>query len=546
MTDHPSRHPDGSIPLAEQVEGAFAKLEEGWEALMSVVDRGDLMALGPKALIEFAQRFEAHRTRLAAIDSGIAEAAVEERLAEHTRARSTAGALSEVLRISHAEAKVRLARAGQILPRGGFSTGALDAELPLLAEAVRNGAVSTDQIRVIGVAMTHLRCNPAITPAETAMAERTLIENAAALGPDDLRRVGAKIYDVLVPDGSLPDDRLAEARRGLSISPPLRDGTHQIGGHITGELRALLHATLSRLAAPRPAADSLGPDPRTAPQRLHDALLDACRLLLRTERLPAGGGTPATVHLTIDLDELRAQIGHARRVRGSELFNHATGRVAAATTALGDRLTLEQTLRLASEADIIPTYLTATGGIIAYGRTRRIATRNQTNALIARDAGCSFPSCNAPPEWCERHHVVPWSRGGTTDLDNLTLVCGYHHREFERRGWQVHIDDGVPVWVPPARIYPARTPLTNARVRYSGHINLSLITKLVAEHDGRAEGYEGSEVEPPDSIDDLLHRLGQHISDDLERAETLDEIASLMRHADEVGPPASPNPLVAV
>lgn len=38
---------------------------------------------------------------------------------------------------------------------------------------------------------------------------------------------------------------------------------------------------------------------------------------------------------------------------------------------------------------------------------------------------------------------------GPTDVDNLVLVCGWHHREFERRRWLVRMVDGVPEWIPP-------------------------------------------------------------------------------------------------
>ena len=64
------------------------------------------------------------------------------------------------------------------------------------------------------------------------------------------------------------------------------------------------------------------------------------------------------------------------------------------------------------------------------GRTSRLATTAQTKALVARDGGCSFPGCQHPPEWCERHHIVAWVDGGPTDLDNLTLLCRFHHHQF--------------------------------------------------------------------------------------------------------------------
>jgi hypothetical protein len=85
--------------------------------------------------------------------------------------------------------------------------------------------------------------------------------------------------------------------------------------------------------------------------------------------------------------------------------------------------------------------------------------------LIARDGGCSFPGCDHPPEWCERHHVVPWLHNGPTDLKNLTLLCSYHHHHFLDRGWQVRINgDGLPEWIPPRYIDPDQQPMINNRI----------------------------------------------------------------------------------
>ncbi|GMA86827.1 hypothetical protein GCM10025868_20770 [Angustibacter aerolatus] len=40
---------------------------------------------------------------------------------------------------------------------------------------------------------------------------------------------------------------------------------------------------------------------------------------------------------------------------------------------------------------------------------------------------CTYGTCTAPAAWCDAHHVVPFSRGGPTDLRNGTLLCGRHH-----------------------------------------------------------------------------------------------------------------------
>jgi len=57
--------------------------------------------------------------------------------------------------------------------------------------------------------------------------------------------------------------------------------------------------------------------------------------------------------------------------------------------------------------------------------------------------------------------VTPWADGGPTDLDNLTLLCGFHHREHQKRGWAVRMRDGLPVWIPPRWIDRTQTPRRN-------------------------------------------------------------------------------------
>ena len=56
-------------------------------------------------------------------------------------------------------------------------------------------------------------------------------------------------------------------------------------------------------------------------------------------------------------------------------------------------------------------------------------------ALVARDRDCVFNGCHRPAAWCDGHHVRWWTRGGETNLENLALVCGRHHRMLHEDGW---------------------------------------------------------------------------------------------------------------
>ncbi|WP_243866868.1 HNH endonuclease signature motif containing protein [Actinophytocola oryzae] len=78
--------------------------------------------------------------------------------------------------------------------------------------------------------------------------------------------------------------------------------------------------------------------------------------------------------------------------------------------------------------------------------------------MIARDRGCVAPGCDRPPEWCDAHHLVHWSDGGATSIDNTALLCGYHHTLVHQGEWTARMIDGIP----PPWIDPARDPQRNA------------------------------------------------------------------------------------
>lgn len=67
------------------------------------------------------------------------------------------------------------------------------------------------------------------------------------------------------------------------------------------------------------------------------------------------------------------------------------------------------------------------GCVLSYGRARRTPSVAQLRALHLRDQGCRAPGCGRT-RFLHAHHVRPWSRGGTTDLENLVLLCGGCHR----------------------------------------------------------------------------------------------------------------------
>ena len=88
-----------------------------------------------------------------------------------------------------------------------------------------------------------------------------------------------------------------------------------------------------------------------------------------------------------------------------------------------------------------------------------IPIRNR-RAILARDRHCRYAGCNHPPRWCDIHHLKPRETGGTHELDNLVLLCRFHHRLAHKHGLRltmandevtvlIHWPNGITLHSPP-------------------------------------------------------------------------------------------------
>ena len=86
---------------------------------------------------------------------------------------------------------------------------------------------------------------------------------------------------------------------------------------------------------------------------------------------------------------------------------------------------------------------------LGVGRMSREPSAWMLRQLRYRDHGCTFPGCGSRL-FTHAHHVVWWEHGGRTDLDNLVLVCSFHHRLVHEHGWSLKRDpDGTVRWSGP-------------------------------------------------------------------------------------------------
>jgi len=92
--------------------------------------------------------------------------------------------------------------------------------------------------------------------------------------------------------------------------------------------------------------------------------------------------------------------------------------------------------RLVCDARIEVAFEDRDGDVVAVGRARREPTATMIRHLRYRDRGCRFPGCGTAA-FTQAHHIRWWSRGGRTDLDNLVLICSFHHRLVHEYGWAI-------------------------------------------------------------------------------------------------------------
>jgi hypothetical protein len=94
----------------------------------------------------------------------------------------------------------------------------------------------------------------------------------------------------------------------------------------------------------------------------------------------------------------------------------------------------------------------ADGTVVGLGRVSREPSTWMMRQLRHRDDSCRFPACDAR-RFTQAHHIEWWSRGGATELDNLVLVCSFHHTLVHERGWSIQrTDDGELIWYRPGGV----------------------------------------------------------------------------------------------
>lgn len=256
-------------------------------------------------------------------------------------------------------------------------------------------------------------------------------------------------------------DLRARFRRKLWFGPET-DGSIEFGGSLPvvagRRLQTMVQAVADRRY--RSAKDTRNrlALQETPQQRAADALVDILGAAEAVEK-----GEAKTTSIPVGAAQIHVLIPY------QDLFD----RTAAAGLLIdGTPLSAGELRILACSADLIPNALGTDSQILDFGDTIRLAPPPLRRAIGLRDGGCAFPGCTTTMRHCELHHVKPWQEGGPTDRDNIVALCKVHHTLCEPRppttgpdrppatqdGWDVRIDRGLPEFLPPAALDPARTP----------------------------------------------------------------------------------------
>jgi Domain of unknown function (DUF222)/HNH endonuclease len=308
-------------------------------------------------------------------------------------------------------------------------------ELPAIADALARGELGLDKV----VELTRFA-----TPGD----ERRLLAWAERVSAASVRRAADRAL------GREPEEvRSAEGFRSASWAFVDDGGRFALQAALPAADGAIVARAIERLAETLPAMPDeqgdFGVDARRA-----DALVRICAARIGADADP----DRATVVVHATAGALASGSG------GCEI-------------EAGPVISSETARRLCCTARVQWVASDASGRPIALGRMSREPSAWMLRELRYRDRECVFPGCGMR-RFTHAHHVVWWDRGGKTDLDNLALVCVFHHKLVHEHGWSLSRDaDGTARWFhpdgTPYRAGPA-PPSEAERGHFQGHAEESV------------------------------------------------------------------------
>jgi hypothetical protein len=294
--------------------------------------------------------------------------------------------------------------------------------LPKVAAALSSGEISFQAAS----ALCHL--HDRLGEHREGFDEEEMVGYAREYSVSQLRRLCRWAWHVANPDGFFKDAEAGFAQRYFHISQ-LADGMFAVDGLLDPVSGAAWKTAVDVLAAPKGAEDE-----RTAKQRRADAVGELAMHAMEQGTLPRRHSVKPHLNLTMTLEGLKGELG-----------------APPADLDLSLPISIRTAERLACDCTMSRVLL-ADSMVIDVGRATRTVSAPTMRALRVRDKGCRFPGCDRQVNWSNPHHIVYRSRGGSDRLENLVLLCFFHHRLVHEGGWQVVKVGREFKFVPPDRV----------------------------------------------------------------------------------------------
>ncbi len=280
------------------------------------------------------------------------------------------------------------------------------ARLPLTLAAPEAGEISLPHARQIAWLSKDVNRNV------MAEGEASVVEAARHADPSQFRGLVDRLRAQWLPEPVARERDDAFDRRRLDFGEQFA-GLVPVDGLLDPTTADKLRTVVDALSTPD-SGDVPEEARRTATQRRHDALDEACSRLLDLGELPTVRRERPHVGLTVALGDLLAGTGTG------ELDWSGTVGIEAARMLVCDAVTHP----IVTEG--------GTWNPVAIVESQRTASATLWRYLRARDRGCRFPGCDVPAIWCDAHHIDWWSHGGRTSNNNCVLLCRHHHRLAHR------------------------------------------------------------------------------------------------------------------
>ncbi|NKR78681.1 DUF222 domain-containing protein [Rhodococcus hoagii] len=335
-----------------------------------------------------------------------------------------------------------------------LALGRMLSRQPEIADAFNSGDISAEHAALIG---KFCETPPRGMPVEALDACRKVLLDAAsgvAATTTTVRMCISRLERIFESDELPPSE---DTERNEFHASKTLNGRVAVKGDLDAVTGEMLLTALSALTKPRNPVDDPA-EKRTPARQRADAFAEILRRYLDSGDAPIEGGERPHLSLHVNASDLaRSESAHewVNPDGDSDLFGDKD---IARMPHMGP-LSIATARRLACDCHLTPIVMDD-GVPLNLGRTSRTVSKKQRRALIARDHGCAFPGCGAPPAHCEGHHVKHWADGGPTDLDNLVLLCRYHHQLLHHSHWGVRIGaDRHPWFTPPSTVDPFKKPV---------------------------------------------------------------------------------------